>query len=406
MDAREPGVPVRPGHDGPSTNDPADPRLGELVEGLRAALEHLDLTTTRRQLALLELHAERTDADRGPGRATFYARACRTMFALTEGDLVGAARMTDEAEHIGVAAALAETGPVVRALRNDRARQLGDREGMARGAAACESYAEAHDPSSVAAVVARSEAAVLWLDSGGTARAAALVDRLAGQVEGLGDDVLPLVASRLCEAAVGSGRRVVAARCARLLQPFAHHAVVSPDATSFGGVVDDFLALATGDRDSATRARIAYEQLGASWWARRRALDLRPSTSLPRVLHLHPSHRATTGTEWCVGEDGHTHLVTAMPGLEHLRALLHHPGRDLNPADLGAGNAPGDPRQRIMVRQAIAMALSRLDMVDPGLAEELRATVRTGLTCRYDPDPLQPTAWHLEADVAHTTIGR
>ena len=58
------------------------------------------------------------------------------------------------------------------------------------------------------------------------------------------------------------------------------------------------------------------------------------------------------------------------------------------------------------MRQAIAMALSRLDMVDPGLAEELRATVRTGLTCRYDPDPLQPTAWHLESDVAHTPIGR
>ena len=51
-----------------------------------------------------------------------------------------------------------------------------------------------------------------------------------------------------------------------------------------------------------------------------------------------------------------------------------------------------------MVRQAVATAMSRLDMVDPELAEELRATVRTGLTCRYDPDPLHPTAWHLEAD--------
>ena len=53
------------------------------------------------------------------------------------------------------------------------------------------------------------------------------------------------------------------------------------------------------------------------------------------------------------------------------------------------------------MRQAIATALSRLDMVDPELAEELRATIRTGLTCRYDPDPLRPTAWHLETDVSH-----
>ena len=59
-----------------------------------------------------------------------------------------------------------------------------------------------------------------------------------------------------------------------------------------------------------------------------------------------------------------------------------------------------------MVRQAIATAMSRLDMVDPELAEEFRATIRTGLTCRYDPDPRQPTAWHLEVDVAHATPGR
>ncbi|MBV9831842.1 MAG: hypothetical protein JOZ82_09615, partial [Marmoricola sp.] len=295
MDAGPDEVPVRvaPGTErSADTPDTDDARLDELVHGLRDALAHLDLTTTRRHLALLELHAERTEAANGPGRATFQARACRTMFALTEGDLVGAARMTDEVERIGVAAELAETGPVVRTLRNDRARQLGDREGMARGAAACEAYAETHGPASRAAVVARSEAAVLWLDSGSAGRAAAAVDRLADHVDALADDVLPLVASRVCETAVGSGRRVVAAHCARLLQPFAHHAVVAPDATAFGGVVDDFLALATGDREAATRARVAYEQLGASWWARRRALDLRPSTSLPRVLHLHPSYRA------------------------------------------------------------------------------------------------------------------
>ena len=135
---------------------------------------------------------------------------------------------------------------------------------------------------------------MLWLESGDVARAGRLVDRLDGRLEGLPDEDGPLlVLSRVCEAAVGSGRRVTAATCSAALQPHAHRAVVAPGATAFGGVVDDYLALVTGDRDLAAQARASYEQLGAWWWARRRALDLWPSTSLPRVLHLHPSHRTS-----------------------------------------------------------------------------------------------------------------
>ena len=286
---------------------------------------------------------------------------------------------------------------MVRSLRNDRARQLGDREGMASGAAWCESRALADG-----SMPARAEAAVLWLGSGDVARAGRLVDALQPRLEHLpDDDARLLVLSRVCEAAVGTGRRVAAATSARLLEPFAQRAVVAPLATAFGGVVDDFLALATGDRDAAARARTSYEQLGAWWWARRRALDVPPSTSFPRVLHLHPSHRTTGVPQWCVGPDGHTRQVTAMPGLEYVRLLLQQPGRDLSADDLAQGDATPDPRRRIIVRQAIATALSRLDMVDPEVAGELRATIRTGLSCRYDPDPLRPMAWHLETDVSH-----
>ena len=384
--------------------DTPDARLHQLLEELEGALAGLDLTTTRRALARLELHADRID-EGSQGPATFYARACRAMFALTEGDLVGAATMTDEAERVTRDGTWATPPPeawaIVRTLRNDRARQLRDREGMATGAAACEAYADAHG-----SLAARAEAAVLWLESGDVARAGQLVDRLHGDLESLPDEEGSLlVLSRVCEAAVGSGRRVVAATCTWLLQPHAHRAVVAPGATAFGGVVDDFLALATGDRELAARARASYEQLGAWWWARRRALDVWPSTSLPRVRHLHPSPRTSAVPQWCVGADGQTRLVTAMPGLEYLRTLLHQPGRDLSAAELSSGDGAPDPRRRIMVRQAIAAAMSRLDMVDPELAGELRSTVRTGLTCRYDPDPLHPTAWHLEADVSHAHFG-
>ena len=176
------------------------------------------------------------------------------------------------------------------------------------------------------AVVARSEAAVLWLEQRQHRPSRRLVDRLADRVEGLPTTAFSRWSrADVCEAAVGSGRRVVAASTAPACSsPSPTTPWWRPDATAFGGVVDDFLALATGDRESATRARISYEQLGAWWWARRRALDLHPSTSLPRVLHLHPSHRASTGDRsGASAPDGHTHLVTAMPGLEHLRALLH-----------------------------------------------------------------------------------
>ena len=318
------------------------------------------------------------------------------MFALTEGDLVGATSMTDEAARIGTRAALPEAEAVVRTLRNDRARQLGDREGMATRAARCEARAAAER-----STAARAEAAVLWLGSGDVARAARLVDVLQGQLEHLpDDDEKLLVLSRVCEAAVGTGRRVAASTSARLLEPFAHRAVVAPGATAFGGVVDDFIALATGDREAAgTRPRVV-RAARRRWWARRRALDVQPSTSFPRVLHLHPSHRNAGVAQWCVGPDGHTRQLTAMPGLEYLRRLLHQPGRDVSADELTAPTpcrtpAGGSPCARPSPPRF------RLDMVDPELGGELRAAVRTGLSCRYDPDPLRPTAWHLETDVSH-----
>ena len=83
-----------------------------------------------------------------------------------------------------------------------------------------------------------------------------------------------------------------------------------------------------------------------------------------------------------------------MPGLDYLRTLLHNPGRDLGVSDLSSGDGSADPRRRIMVRQAIATAMSRLDMVDPELAEELRATDphRAHLPLRPRPAPADGVA--------------
>ena len=69
---------------------------------------------------------------------------------------------------------------------------------------------------------------------------------------------------------------------------------------------------------------------------------------------------------------------------------LHGRSRTLN------GSAE---RARVAVRKAIAAALERIDVDDPATARLLRASVRTGGVCRYDPDPDAPIEWLLGGDV-------
>jgi hypothetical protein len=59
-----------------------------------------------------------------------------------------------------------------------------------------------------------------------------------------------------------------------------------------------------------------------------------------------------------------------------------------------AGEA--DERARVAVRKAIAAALDRIAEGDPATARLLRDTVRTGGTCRYEPDPGRPVRWVLD----------
>jgi hypothetical protein len=57
-------------------------------------------------------------------------------------------------------------------------------------------------------------------------------------------------------------------------------------------------------------------------------------------------------------------------------------------------------RARVAVRKAIAGAVDRLEGDDRALARLLRDSVRTGTTCRYEPDPGRPVRWLLEAPPA------
>ena len=77
-------------------------------------------------------------------------------------------------------------------------------------------------------------------------------------------------------------------------------------------------------------------------------------------------------------------------------ALLHEVGRatGLHGAPRHTGGT--DERARTAVRKAIAAALSVMERHDPTIARLLRDTVRTGTTCRYDPDPSRPITWVLD----------
>lgn len=55
-----------------------------------------------------------------------------------------------------------------------------------------------------------------------------------------------------------------------------------------------------------------------------------------------------------------------------------------------------DERARVAVRKAIAAAVERVSAVDAELGRILSDTVRTGSTCRYEPDPHREIVWVLD----------
>jgi tetratricopeptide (TPR) repeat protein len=88
------------------------------------------------------------------------------------------------------------------------------------------------------------------------------------------------------------------------------------------------------------------------------------------------------------------------------RLALLRDERDALVAELTAATGLGGRRRvvgssreraRVTVRKAIVSAIDRLEAVDPVLARHLRERVRTGSSCRYDPDPDRPVTWSLDA---------
>src|SRR3954451_6446978 len=309
-------------------------------------------------------------------RYLFYACGRRAMFALTEGDTVGAARLAAEAADAS-AGDLPGADSVLQALHAELARQRGERTALVQHARSCEHRGHSRGRASLLG-----QAAVLWLESGEPERARRIVDHLAPSLGDLRLDAdWLLVMCKVGEAAAGSGRTALAARCAGLVTPYAGRAVLDARATSFAGVVDDYLAVATRDREHAARARAAYRRLGADWWSRRGPLGRlhEPVTGSegPRVLHLHPTENDEQARSWCVGREGAERTVPAMPGLEYLRLLVERAGTDVpaldlrvaaedTRADFGSGSGSGSgSREGTLVDQQVLAEHRRRQHAEP-----------------------------------------
>ena len=74
--------------------------------------------------------------------------------------------------------------------------------------------------------------------------------------------------------------------------------------------------------------------------------------------------------------------------VRELKSAVGLGGRDRKPGS-------SEERARLSVSRAVKRALERLDEVDQNLAGHLRAAVRTGVYCVYQPDPLAEITWDV-----------
>jgi len=420
-----------------------DARMSAALWRLTTAWECLDVLAVSRQLRALDRLTEETASP----RIAFFARSRRAMNAITIGTVDEAAALVDEVFALGESLAEADVRAVTHSLLAELLRRRGDRERLAEEAAAFEEFGRAEGIVSVLA-----QAALMWVDAGDRVRAALVLDTLPDPASLPADVDLLLTVSSMQYAAARTGRDAVAARAAKVLEPYAGRAVLNAGAVTFHGVVDDYL----GRRGDALAA---YRRIGARWWADRLG-DAPPAAASALVrLHLHQNDDGA----WTVGRDGATVSLPDLRGLHHLRALMRNPGVDVEALDLvGAGSVDSDlgpvlddaakrayrtrlveldaeideaaawadpareekavlerqalldelagavgllgrdrrpggsaERARVAVRKAIAAAVRRIDAADPAVARLLRDGVQTGIRCRWEPDPGRPVEWLL-----------
>jgi hypothetical protein len=106
---------------------------------------------------------------------------------------------------------------------------------------------------------------------------------------------------------------------------------------------------------------------------------------------------------WQIACEGRLARLEDLRGLHYLRALLHRAGEPLSVLELlsaageeaGAADSAAEERARLNVTRALRLAIRKIGEVEPLLRRDLEANLKTGRTCRYEPDPQHPVRWLL-----------
>jgi hypothetical protein len=125
------------------------------------------------------------------------------------------------------------------------------------------------------------------------------------------------------------------------------------------------------------------------------------------------------GEYWTISYRDSIYRLRDIAGLRHLAYLLRRPGQKIPATDLVhaarsgwelaprtvpdasparapvARTSPAAERARVTATRAIRAAMQHIAAHDPQLGEHLHATIRTGASCAYTPDPRLAPLWEL-----------
>jgi hypothetical protein len=107
------------------------------------------------------------------------------------------------------------------------------------------------------------------------------------------------------------------------------------------------------------------------------------------------------GDYWTIEYGGTIARIRDSVGLRHIAFLLRRAGETIPSTELirVPSVPPPDAREveraRVTATRAIRAALHRLGDHHPLLREHFNATIRTGATCSYRPDPRLARRWEL-----------
>jgi hypothetical protein len=110
------------------------------------------------------------------------------------------------------------------------------------------------------------------------------------------------------------------------------------------------------------------------------------------------------GEYWTIAYDGAVYRLRDTAGLRYLAYLLQRPSKKVAAVELAQRGrkalakltrADDTELARVKTTRSITAALQRIGTHNAALIAHLRATIKTGTSCSYTPDPRLPVAWEF-----------